>query len=300
MDTELTTKYQKEGYFLLADCMPEGLLQRWRQLADEIEKESIEQHNNNSRLAGAAVVNDKVGPRLMRFNDVFSQDPELVLETLALPAMLEICRDVVGRGAVPIQMDLLYKQQHPHPVIKWHQGAPHSRNYPYLNVGIYLDNADEGDGCLRYVPGTQHQLQDIDTLSEKFGWELPGVVEQPAKAGDILVQDMMILHGSQPKRSEGTRRTIYVELRPWQSIIESGSQSEQWTELRKQWMAKVLENDKADIWPEDWKKDYQCNKSNASLFEQIVTRVEPPIPAVWGLKTTENKDYPVPEDMKEW
>ncbi|MEJ2043261.1 MAG: hypothetical protein P8X74_02070 [Reinekea sp.] len=43
---------------------------------------------------------------------------------------------------------------------------------------------------------------------------MPGVVELAAQAGDILVQDMMILYGSQPKRSEGIRRTIYIDLNP--------------------------------------------------------------------------------------
>lgn len=127
----------------------------------------------------------------MRHDDILAIDHEACLSLLACPAMIEVARSLSGRGSVPLQLDILYKQQHPHPVIKWHQGAPHSRAYPYLNVGIYLDDAPAGDGCVRYVPGSQHRLHEIDRISAEHGWEVPGAIEQPAKAGDILVQDMM-------------------------------------------------------------------------------------------------------------
>jgi hypothetical protein len=198
-------------------------------------------------------------------------------------------------------MDILYKHQHPHPVIKWHQGAPHPRGYPYLNVGIYLDDAPAGDGCLRYVSGTQHDLVDIGKISAEHGWEIPGVVELPAKAGDILIQDMMILHGSQPKRSDGVHRTVYVELRPFEGILESGEQSEAWGRLRQQWMNLVLEKSEAGAWPEDWKTDLPpIDRPKEEIVRAIIDEREPPTPAVYGIHPVETADYPVPSDMKDW
>lgn len=293
-------QFHQDGYSLIENGLPAPLLQRWQQIAETLEHRAVEGYNKKQIPHGAVVVEDKVGPRLMRYDDIFSCDAELVLDTLAAPAMLNMTKVLCGEGSVPVQMDVLYKQQHPHPVIKWHQGAQHSRDYPYLNVGIYLDDAPEGDGCLRYVPGTQHSLCDIEGLSKQHGWDIPGVVEQPAKTGDILVQDMMILHGSQPKRSSGVRRTIYIELRPWQSIVESGCQSEVWAELRKQWMALVLQRDSSGIWPPEWKSQYPCPPEPEVLFKEIVQRREPPQPAVWGTFPVESKDYPVPEDMLDW
>lgn len=249
-------QFHRDGYCLIENGLSQSLLFRWRNLTQQLEDQAVNSHSNSQQFHGAAVVQDKVGPRLMRYDDIFAIDSELVLETLATPSMLDMTKTLCGVGSVPVQMDILYKKQHSHPVIKWHQGAQHSRNYPYLNVGIYLDDAPQGDGCLRYVPGTQHKLYDIESLSKEHGWEIPGVLKLPAKAGDILIQDMMILHGSQPKRSDGVRRTIYVEFRPWQSIVESGSQSEYWAELRKQWMSLVLVKDSEGLWPEEWKAQY--------------------------------------------
>jgi hypothetical protein len=284
-----------EGYILLAEALPADLLNRWRKLAEQLELKALEAHARNEQLHGACVIEDPVGPRLMRYDDVLGQDTNAVLDLLACPAMMAVARELCGAETVPLQMDILYKHQHPHPVILWHQGAPHPRGHPYLNVGIYLDDAGPDDGCLHYVPGTQHELQDICGLAEAHGWDIPGVVKQPAKAGDILVQDMMILHGSPPKRSPGVRRTIYVELRPVPGIRESAAQSEQWIEQRKRWMGMVLRRaGTAASWPDAFPEDLATDEEEAGA---ILSMWEPPIPAVYCSFPVETDNYPVPSDL---
>lgn len=299
-----TTKEQQDqlltkGFVLIPNAVPHDQLQHWKNLADKLEQKALDAHQKSEHLHGACVIHDPVGPRLIRYDDILGIDPEATVELLACPAMMAIAREMCGRGTVPLQMDILYKQQHPHPVIQWHQGAPHPRSYPYLNIGIYLDDADENDGCLRYVPGTQHELVDICSLSETYGWEIPGVVEQPAKAGDILVQDMMILHGSQPKFSPNPRRTIYVELRPAEGIFESNVQSENWIELRKRWMALVVNRAHESAWPEEWKNDLPSDLQSLEIeIPQILSAHEPPIPAVYCNRPIETEDYPIPKQAK--
>jgi hypothetical protein len=288
-----------KGYVLLSDALPSNILKHWQNLAETLESNAVEAHKKSAPLHGACVLEDPAGPRLMRYDDILSIDPDAVFELLGCPAMMAVARELCGVGTVPLQLDILYKQQHPHPVILWHQGAPHPRGYPYLNVGIYLDDAKEYDGCLRYVPGTQHELQDICKLSETYGWEIPGVVEQPAKAGDILVQDMMVLHGSQPKHSLGVRRTIYVEFRPADGILESNVQSKRWIELRKRWMTLVLKRNNYTEWPESWQKQLPSNlEKDEKEISEILAFQEPPIPAVYCNRNIENENYPVPSYLK--
>ncbi|MGC4945648.1 phytanoyl-CoA dioxygenase family protein [Streptomyces sp. DT224] len=43
------------------------------------------------------------------------------------------------------------------------------------------------------------------------------------KAGDVLVHDTMLVHGSPAVRGNRLRRTIYLEFRPAQQIVEEGS-----------------------------------------------------------------------------
>ena len=289
----------KDGYLRLPDALPATLLERWRNLSDQLEQKSLSAFDQSDHLHGACVVEDPVGPRLMRYDDIISIDPEAVLDLLACPAMLAVARELSGKGTVPLQLDILYKQQHPHPVILWHQGAPHPRSYPYLNVGVYLDDAPAGDGCLRYVPGTQHERQDICGLSQQYGWDIPGTVEQPARAGDILIQDMMILHGSQPKLSPGVRRTIYIEWRPAAGIMESGVQTELWAELRKRWMALVLQRADPEHWPEEWLRELPSDPGTVDeVVADIMAQREPPIPAVYCHYPVEHDDYPVPGSIR--
>lgn len=297
---EQKNKLLGDGFTRLPDAISAELLQRWRALADRVEAEALDAHSRGEQVHGACVVEDPVGPRLMRADDILGRDTEAVLDLLACPALLGVALELCGPGVVPMQLDILYKHQHPHPIIMWHQGAPHPRGYPYLNVGVYLDDADEDDGCLKYVPGTQHELQDICGLSEAHGWDIPGTVEQPARAGDILVQDMMILHGSAPKRSPGVRRTIYIEFRPVAGILESGVQSAQWAELRRRWMALVLRHTGSqqlwDEWPDDLPDDLGSNEDEVAA---IMTAWEPPIPAKYCAHPVETNGYPVPADMRE-
>ncbi len=289
-----------DGYCLLPGALPPDLLSRWRELADKLEADAMDAHSKGEALHGACVIEDPVGPRLMRYNDVLGVDADAALDLLACPAMMAVARELCGPGTVPLQMDIVFKQQHPHPVIGWHQGAPHPRGYPYLNVGIYLDDAGAGDGCVRYIPRTQHELQNICAFIKNHGWDIPGVVEQPAQAGDILVQDMMILHGSEPKRSPGVRRTIYVELRPAEGIAESGVQSEHWKELRKRWMGIVARRAGSADFHQEFREELPDDlASDDEEIAAILECWEPPIPAVYCNEDIESTDYPVPFDLSE-
>lgn len=293
-----------EGFTLLPNAIAPDLLLRWQKIARDLESKAVAAEEAGNPRHGACVINDQASARLIRQDDILGEDHDATLELLACPAMIAVARELCGRGVVPMQADILYKHQHPFPDIAWHQGAPHPRGFPYLNVGVYLDDADANDGCLRYVPGTQGTLQDICTLAESSGWEPPGMVEQPAKAGDILVQDMMVLHGSPPKRSAGVRRTIYVEYRPVFGIEESAVQSDKWKELRKRLMGLVVRRADSNDWPAEWDSalpmDLGCDEEEVAA---ILSLREPPIPAVYcphfPPHSIETNDYPVPSDLRQ-
>lgn len=300
IDAQKQQQLLDEGYTILPGTLPAELLQRWRDLAARLEREALEGFQRDEPVQHACVVDFPAGPQLIRFDDLHAVDPDAVLDLLACPAMMAVARDLCGEGAVPLVVDVLYKHQHPSTVIAWHQGAPHPRGYPYLNIGIYLDDAPQDDGCLRYVPGSQHELQDICGLSAEHGWDIPGTVQQPAEAGDILIQDMMILHGSEPKRSPGVRRTVYVEIRTDAGITESDRQSPRYMELRRRWMALVVRRAGPGHWPREW-----CDKlpddlgSDADELAAIAALPEPAIPAVYCPHPSERDDYPVPADLRE-
>ena len=51
-------------------------------------------------------------------------------------------------------------------------------------------------------------------------------------AGDVLVHDDMVVHGSPPATGNALRRTIYLEFRPARSILEDGPWTPEWMHAR--------------------------------------------------------------------
>lgn len=296
---EQKAQFEGPGYVAFPDAVPPELLTRLRAMADRLEAQALEDHAQNLNTGKAAVFDTATGPVLERVDKLLEWSPDEVLDLLATPAMLAIAREFCGQDAVPIEMDMLYKRQHPNGYVIWHQGAQNSRRWPYLNIGVYLDDAPIDDGCLRYVPGTQHEKADICALSGEYGWDLPGSVDQPTRAGDILVQDMMVLHSSLPKRREGVRRTIYIEVRTSAAIVGDESQSEAWAELRRRWMALVVARAEPADWPEDWRAALPEVGSVEDEVAAIAALHEPPLPAHYCHHPVDHPNYPVPADLRE-
>ncbi|MEO1023175.1 MAG: phytanoyl-CoA dioxygenase family protein [Bacteroidota bacterium] len=225
--------FSHDGFLLLQNAVPKQLLALWQEHTDQLESGhglSEAQYNHTSWLG----IN---GQRtLSRCNNMLEVFPDAVLDLIACPAVQAISRDLCGEDAVPLQCDALFKRKSRESIVLWHQDAPHIRTLPYINIGVYLDNADKDDGCLRYVPGSQHHIQDICALVQDHGWDIPGAVDIPAKAGDILIHDMMVLHGSRKKDKAGRRRTVYIEMRSARAIQEEGHHSQAWLDLRRRWM----------------------------------------------------------------
>lgn len=289
-------EYLTNGFTSITKGISDELLYRLQNMAEKFENNIIEKYKKGMSSSNACISNEK----LIRYNNIIGIDYDTTLDLLASPSMMAIFRDICGRGAVPLMVDLLYKQPSSSSVVLWHQDAPHSRNYPYINVGIYLDDANEDDGCLQCVINSQNEKQDISKLEHKFGWNIPNTVKLAAKSGDINIHDVMVLHGSQPKKTKNPRRTIYVEIRPFDAIIEDNMQSKEWADLRKRFMGLVLRRANPLDWPEEWKGDYPSDlKSDKEEIENILKKTEKNISANYAFPSVKKKGYPIPEDYKE-
>ncbi len=129
-----------DGYVSLPGAIPADLLARLRAMADRLEAKALDQHAHGDNQGKAAVFDTADGPVCERIDKLLEWSPDEVLDLLSSPALMAVARELCGEGAVPIEMDLLYKRQHPNGYVIWHQGAQHSRRWPYLNVGVYLDD----------------------------------------------------------------------------------------------------------------------------------------------------------------
>jgi len=111
---------------------------------------------------------------------------------------------------------------------RWHQDSPywghacdHCDRLP--NVMVTLDDADRENGCFRLVPGSHREgfLPGIDDgtrlgplftdptcFDENQAW----LAEVPA--GSLVVFDSHMVHGSEPNRSERSRRAVVLTYQP--------------------------------------------------------------------------------------
>lgn len=86
--------------------------------------------------------------------------------------------------------------------VLWHQDMLHRHTGNCFTMGIYLDDADAGDGSLRVVPKSHFSSKSICELKQEPDMEVP------VKAGDILVHDMMLANSSGLKQHNPLRRVL--------------------------------------------------------------------------------------------
>ena len=83
---------------------------------------------------------------------------------------------------------------------------------PMAGLWFALDAATEANGCLRFIPGshkarmTLEQAQEIEDKAISAGIENEMVVE--AEPGDAILIDSLVLHASEPNRSD-VHRWVY-------------------------------------------------------------------------------------------
>ena len=102
-------------------------------------------------------------------------------------------------------------------VVEWHQDLAY---YPLSNrVLLYLDDADQDNGCLRIIPG-RHLERLMDHTRDGFfqGKITVPVPESQAVwveglAGTAIFMHAMTPHSSAPNRSARPRRTLILSYR---------------------------------------------------------------------------------------
>jgi ectoine hydroxylase-related dioxygenase (phytanoyl-CoA dioxygenase family) len=137
-----------------------------------------------------------------------------------------VARQLVSEtAALDYDQFLAKRPNKPDAIFTWHQdlgywptGIPEPLT---ATCSLALDDADEENGCLRVVPGSQkgelrphRPLHGADRdsshiLSVELAATDP-VVLLPLKRGDMTVHDQMIIHGSGGNRSAKRWRRTYV------------------------------------------------------------------------------------------
>ncbi|WP_439591623.1 phytanoyl-CoA dioxygenase family protein [Microbacterium sp.] len=232
LSAEEIAHFDREGYLILRNRIPAALLDRLRRAADgwiadgrDIAPDAPASPDYHYAQRGGE-------RRMFRVDYLHSKGRSASLELLGSPAVLGIAESLAGPNFVPTYESLVFKDEGDGAAIDWHQDAVHPRTRRIFNIDVYLDASRAGEGALRVAPGSHRAPVDVCQLQEEYGWDAPGVIQVELEPGDVLVHDVMIVHGSEAVQGNRLRRTIYYEFRAAEQIAAEGPWDAEWVDRR--------------------------------------------------------------------
>ena len=225
--------FDENGYLVLRQLITGELLERLQAAGDTwiAQGEGLrarERAGDNLSPADQDLVRDLVfakrsaGEVFFRVNYLHNKQEGASLELLGSPQVLGVAESLCGENFVPAYESMVFKKAGDGEKIPWHQDAVHTRKHRVFNFDLYLDESKAGNGALRIVPKSQKIIQDSCNVAIEHGWDLPGVIQVELEPGDVLLHDVMVLHGSERTLGKALRRTIYYEFRSAEMILEEG------------------------------------------------------------------------------
>ena len=192
-------------------------------------------------------------PRLYEVERGFSEDPERVVchflgafmvdrvlrETISDPRIAVPLAQLLGVERLRFWHDQVFYKPARHPgVVPWHQDYSYwTRTAPanHITMHIVLDDADEENGCLHFVPGSQQwgllpkQAFDgpIDALLDHLDAERRAAfapVPVELRAGQASIHDAHTVHGSYGNRSDRLRRSLVLNYMGADTVVADGTQ----------------------------------------------------------------------------
>ncbi|MBC8161501.1 MAG: phytanoyl-CoA dioxygenase family protein [Roseiflexaceae bacterium] len=230
LSSEQIRFFDEHGYLVLRNWIPAPLLARLQQAGRAWIDHGTQHGAPGDDFNFARRTH---GPVLFRVNYVHDKGQPASLELLGSPQVLAVAESLCGPNFVPTYESMVFKQEGDGEKIPWHQDAVHpSGGYRIFNFDLYLDASLSGAGALRVIPGTQRQKQDICALTEAYGWDHPDAIEVEMQPGDVLLHNVMVVHGSPHVEGNSLRRTIYYEFRPAEEILADGPWDAAWIDRR--------------------------------------------------------------------
>jgi ectoine hydroxylase-related dioxygenase (phytanoyl-CoA dioxygenase family) len=198
LSTSSYNKFIENGFLRIPSFIPESLLHKLHALFDELMDTSVS--------VGKVVHENKGQKYVTSIEEICKKGNLAALELVGYPPILKLAEQICGADFFMIQEFAVIKHMGDELPVLWHLDMLHERKGQCFTMGIYLDDVEEGDGALKIVPGSHTSGKTICELAKE------SFVEVPAKAGDVLIHDMMVAHSSDPMLKNKLRRVIYFEF----------------------------------------------------------------------------------------
>jgi non-heme Fe2+,alpha-ketoglutarate-dependent halogenase len=156
-----------------------------------------------------------------------------VYDLLTHPRIVQCVRDLLGENVIGWGSHYFCKMPRDGKTVHWHQDASYWPLTPTKAVTVWLaiDDSEVENACMRFIPGSHHfghltyqMTEDAEDAvlnqkvlnAEQFGEP----VNDELQAGEISLHSDLLLHGSEPNRSD--RRRCGLTLRYCAAEVRAG------------------------------------------------------------------------------
>lgn len=144
--------------------------------------------------------------------------------TVAFRRCHEVAQELLGNRSAYVYDHAIYKPAHSGGATPWHQDEAYGSNggrWASAHFWIPLQDVDESNGCLRFVPGS-HRLgpRGHATMPGSTSRQVHDVDESlvhvcALRAGDVSIHHPRTLHAAGGNRGEQVRRAWILHFGPW-------------------------------------------------------------------------------------
>ena len=218
---EELAQFERDGYTVFRNVLPPELIQEVVQHIDWL----LER-------------NPTLRPEHLS-NDLMPDDPFWVC-LISDDRLLDVAEAFIGPDLALFASHYIAKRPYDGQEVLWHQDGSYWPLEPMDVVTLWLaaDDSDTENGCMRALPGTQHERllsyeeleqhrDDLNVLGSGMSPDLidaSQAVDLILKAGDVSVHHPNVIHGSNANTSARWRRGLTIRYIPASTRIVSDGQ----------------------------------------------------------------------------
>jgi ectoine hydroxylase-related dioxygenase (phytanoyl-CoA dioxygenase family) len=245
--------FERDGYVVLRAAVPTAQLTELdrdtRALVDDWADGPPTVNGQPSPFAADAVYEPGPGAgqsTLSRMEYVVDKLPSC-RRLLASPTVLGIVEQIQGPETIPTWDSMVVKMPGYGVAVPWHRDDSERKvagGPPIFNLDIYVDDADE-DTAVWVIPGS-HRWNDHHAWTEALRrleddrFDTDGAVQLTMAAGDVLVHDVRLVHGSDASTTGSLRRVVYLEFRPVATELAVGPHTAEYIDRKRVVLAACL------------------------------------------------------------
>ncbi|CAL2038641.1 hypothetical protein CAEBREN_03402 [Caenorhabditis brenneri] len=222
--------YEKNGYLLIRNCVPQYELNRFRQRFQDICEKKVKAPENMTVMKDISIAKSefKDGEKAITKIQDFADDPVL-FEYCKYPGVVDVVKDLIGNPkstVMAMHTMLINKPPDNGKLTSRHPMHQDLQYFPFRPADFIccawtaMEKITRANGCLVVVPGTHkgvllpheypkweggvnkayHGIQDYDPSNPRIHVEM--------EAGDTVFFHPILIHGSGANRTEGFRKAI--------------------------------------------------------------------------------------------